>query len=152
MSALYKNVSTTVVLAFVLVFSPLIAAAQLATTSEHSEKTLTISDVRVTENRLLGEITNNSENKVQDISLMVQHMWRWKDGYNPKIEAPVNAALFKLQKDLVPGETATFSYMVSLPTDNRSDGHFVTDVSVAGFKLIRPEEAPRFSSVSIPAD
>src|SRR3989442_14783555 len=147
MSALYKNVSTTVVLAFVLVFSPLIAAAQLATTSEHSEKTLTISDVRVTENRLLGEITNNSENKVQDISLMVQHMWRWKDGYNPKIEAPLTAFLLRLSKDLLPGETATFSSTVSLPAADQIEGQLVTEVSVAAFTVVVPQDQGQFLSI-----
>jgi hypothetical protein len=130
--------------AFVL--SPVITAAQLAVISAPAEKTLSIHDVTVAQSRLLGEITNNSPHRVKDVSLMVQNSWRLKDGYTPKIEAPINAVLFKLKKDLSPGETATFSYVVPLPESYRSDGDFVTDVSVAGFTIVPREELSRFSS------
>ena len=53
----------------------------------------------------------------------------------------------QLQKDLLPGETATFSYVVSLPKNNGESGHFVTDVSVAGFKLVPLEQDAQFSSL-----
>ena len=123
------------------------AGAQVATTSEQAEKTLTIRNVTLTESRLAGEITNHSTDRAGDISLMVQNSWRWKDGFVPEIEAPLNAVLFKLQKELLPGETAAFTYVVSLPPGDRNDGQFVTDVSVASFKLLPSEHAERFSSI-----
>jgi hypothetical protein len=140
----YKRISPAAALAILLF--PVIAFAQVPTNLQHPEPTLSISDLRANENRILGEITNNSENQARDISLMVQNTWRWNDGYNPKIETPINAVLFKLQKELSPGETATFSYVVPLPESDRSQGSFVIDVSIAGFKLVPPQESSRLSS------
>jgi len=147
MPRLFKRASYVAMFVSPVMFLIVAAAqAQMATTSEAPEKILSIRDVRLSEDRLLGEITNNSAQEAREISLMVQNVWRWKDGYNPKIEAAVNAVLFKLSKDLAPGETATFSHLLSLPKNRGDDGQFITDVSVAGFKLVLPEETSRLSS------
>jgi hypothetical protein len=146
MPRLFKRASYVAMFVLPVMFLAVAAAqAQIATTSEAPEKILIIHDVRLSEDRLFGEITNNSAHEAREISLMVQNIWRWKDGYNPKIEAAVNAVLFKLAKDLEPGETATFSHVISLPKNRVDDGQLITDVSVAGFKLVQPEETPRLS-------
>ena len=131
----------------VVLCSAFTALGQVVTVSEQAEKTLTIKNVTLAESRLLGEITNHSENRVKDISLMVQNSWRWKDGCIPEIEAPLKAVLLQLQKDLLPGETATFSYVISLPRSIDEKGHLVTDVSVAGFKVVPAEQDAQFSSL-----
>jgi len=131
--------------AFVL--SPFTAMAQIAVPTEQVEKILVIRDVTVTENRLLGEITNNSPLKVRDISLMVQHIRRSKDGLNPKVESPLNTFLLNLNRDLLPGETATFSSAVLLPEEAQRDGDVVTDVSVAAFTLVVPRDSSEIISI-----
>jgi len=131
--------------AFVL--SPFTAAAQIAVPTEQVEKILVIRDVTVTENRLLGEITNNSPLEVRDISLMVQHIRRSKDGLNPKVESPLNTFLLNLNRDLLPGETATFSSAVLLPEEAQRDGDVVTDVSVAAFTLVVPRDSSEIISI-----
>jgi hypothetical protein len=137
----YANVFIALILGMVFLLAATAGAlAQIRVPSEEVEKILTIRDVTVTENRLLGEITNNSPVKIRDVSLMVQQGWRWKDGLNPKVEAPLNAFLLNLKKDLLPGETATFSSVIALPETDRIDAQFIADVSVAGFTLVVPEE------------
>jgi len=131
--------------AFVL--SPFTAMAQIAVPTEQVEKILVIRDVTVTENRLLGEITNNSPLEVRDISLMVQHIRRSKDGLNPKVESPLNTFLLNLNRDLLPGETATFSSAVLLPEEAQRDGDVVTDVSVAAFTLVVPRDSSEIISI-----
>jgi hypothetical protein len=141
MLRLYRNASIGVILGTVCFCSPLTAMAQIVVPTEQVEKILVIRDVTVKENRLLGEITNNSPLKVRDISLMVQHVLRSKDGLNPKVESPLNAFLLPLNRDLLPGETATFSSAVLLPEDARRDGDLVTDVTVAAFTLVVPQNS-----------
>ena len=148
MSRLYRNVFLMGPLlgaAFFLL--PVTAMAQIAVPTEQVEKILVIRDVTVTENRLLGEITNNSPLKVRDISLMVQHIRRSKDGLSPKVESPLNAFLLNLNRDLSPGETATFSSAVSLPEEAQRDGDVVTDVSVAAFTLVVPKDSSEIISI-----
>ena len=142
----YSKDSITLVLVSLLL-SAASASAQILVPTEQVEKILIIRDVTVSENRLLGEITNSSPLRVRDISLMVQQIWRWKDALIPKMEAPLNAFLLTLKKDLLPGETVTFSSAVSVPETDRADGHFVTDVSVAAFTMVVPEEPAQFMSV-----
>jgi hypothetical protein len=141
MLRLYRNALIGVILGATCFFSPLTAIAQVVVPTEQVEKILVIRDVTVKENRLLGEITNNSPLKVRDISLMVQHVLRSKDGLNPKVESPLNAFLLPLNRDLLPGETATFSSAVLLPEDARRDGDLVTDVTVAAFTLVVPQNS-----------
>jgi hypothetical protein len=141
MLRLYRNALIGVILGAACFFSPLTAIAQIVVPTEQVEKILVIRDVTVKENRLLGEITNNSPLKVRDISLMVQHVLRSKDGLNPKVESPLNAFLLPLNRDLLPGETATFSSAVLLPEDARRDGDLVTDVTVAAFTLVVPQNS-----------
>jgi hypothetical protein len=138
MLQLYRNASIGVILGSVCFFSPLTAMAQIVVPTEQVEKILVIRDVTVKKNRLLGEITNNSPLKVRDISLMVQHVLRSKDGLNPKLESPLKAFLLALDRELLPGETATFGSTVFLPEDAQRDGNVVTDVSVAAFTLVVP--------------
>ena len=52
-----------------------------------------------------------------------------------------------LQKDLLPGETVTFSSTVSLPAADQIDGQLVTEVSVAAFTIVVPQEPAQFLSV-----
>ena len=147
MLRLYRNASIGVILGAAFFFSPLTAMAQILVPTEQVEKILVIRDVMVTENRLLGEITNNSALKVRDVSLMVQNSRRSKDGLNPKIESPLNAFLLTLSKDLLPGETATFSSTVLLPETAQNDGDVVTDVSVASFTLVVPQDSSEILSI-----
>jgi hypothetical protein len=141
MLPLWKSAFLAVSLAGAFLIFSTIASAQVATTSANQEKTLTLHNVTMSGNRLLGEITNNSDQKLRDISLMLQHSWRWQDGRDPKIEVPLKAVLFKLKKELLPGETATFTHPVPLPENTQKDGQFVTDVSVAAFSVV-PSEQP----------
>jgi hypothetical protein len=69
---------------------------------------------------------------------MVQQVLRSKDGLNPKLESPLKAFLLALDRELLPGETATFGSTVFLPEDAQRDGNVVTDVSVAAFTLVVP--------------
>lgn len=141
MSRLYRNVLMGLLLGAAFVLSPFTAMAQIAVPTEQVEKILVIRDVTVTENRLLGEITNNSPLEVRDISLMVQQTRRSKDGLNPKVESPLNTFLLNLNRDLLPGETATFSSAVLLPEEAQRDGDVVTDVFVAAFTLVVPKDS-----------
>jgi hypothetical protein len=147
MSRLYRSALIGVILGAACFLEPVTAMAQIAVPTEQVEKILVIRDVTVTENRLLGEITNNSPLKVRDISLMVQHIRRAKDGLNPKVESPLNAFLLTLNRDLLPGETATFSSGVLLPENAQRDGDVVTDVSVAAFTLVVPRDSSEIISI-----
>jgi len=147
MSRLYRSALIGVILGAVCFLAPVTAMAQIAVPTEQVEKILVIRDVTVTENRLLGEITNNSPLKVRDVSLMVQHIRRSKDGLNPKVESPLNAFLLTLNRDLLPGETATFSSGVLLPENAQRDGDVVTDVSVAAFTLVVPRDSSEIISI-----
>jgi hypothetical protein len=147
MSRLYRSALIGVILGAACFLEPVTAMAQIAVPTEQVEKILVIRDVTVTENRLLGEITNNSPLKVRDISLMVQHIRRSKDGLHPKVESPLNAFLLTLNRDLLPGETATFSSGVLLPENAQRDGDVVTDVSVAAFTLVVPRDPSEIISI-----
>ena len=143
-----KNALIGVILGAAFFLFPYRATAQIVVPTEEVQKILSIRDVTVTANRLLGEITNNSPLTVRDISLMVQHVLRSQDGLNPKQESPLNAFLLPLHRELLPGETATFSSPVSIPEEAQHDGTVVTDVSVAAFTLVVPKSPAQMTSVN----
>ena len=143
----YKNALIGVVLGAAFFLFPFTASGQIVVPTEEVQKILSIRDVTVTENRLLGEITNNSPLRIRDISLMVQHVLRSKDGLKPKQESPLNAFLLPLERELLPGETVTFRSALSIPEEAQRDGTVVTDVSVAAFTLVVPKSPAQMKSV-----
>jgi hypothetical protein len=83
-----------------------------------------------------GIITNRSDSTVQDIKVLIQHAWRWKNEYHPGDSDPGRAEYVNLEKPLLPGETVTFQYQPIPALPKRSDGHFETTAEVVAFDQI----------------
>ena len=133
------NGARSAALMAVLVFS-LCAGSAMAqrVLSADEAKTVSIKDLKAAISEVGGVIVNNTAYTVRDIEILVQYHWLWTDEFKPGLESPGRVASFKLDKELLPGESTPFRYVPSPPLPARQDGRFDPEVMIAGFTIVRP--------------
>jgi hypothetical protein len=82
--------------------------------------------------RVTGSIKNVSGDTVNEVTLLIQHSWHWKDEYHPgpASDNPGRSEHHTISQTIQPGQSIEFSYTPRVPLPNRDDGHFTTTVSV----------------------
>lgn len=92
-----------------------------------------LSNTSVQDGSVSGDIVNNSQHEVQDVQLLVRHVWHWSNEFRPGSDDPGNAAYFTVKKTIPPGGKVPFSFKTTDALLGRADGRFETTVSVAGY-------------------
>ncbi|HYD50064.1 MAG TPA: hypothetical protein VEB21_17025 [Terriglobales bacterium] len=105
--------------------------AVLATTEV--KEILSVSNVRATNHKVTGTLTNRSPKTLRDVQLMIQHTWLWKNERNPGKNNPGRTEFYQILEDIPPNETISFEYRPQPPLPQRKDGHFETHVAVTSF-------------------
>jgi len=70
-----------------------------------------------------GVIKNLSDDTIQEVTLLIQHTWHWKNEFHPgPAEAnPGRADFHSISKPIAPGEDLQFQYVPRVPLPHR--GH-----------------------------
>ena len=109
-------------------------------TEQEAAKTLGIQYKTENHDVISGKIINNSPHPIRDPEVLVEYHWLWAKEFNPGNNSPGRAAYVKLDKEIQPGESVSFTYRPQPPLPDRNDGRFVPEVSPAGFTIVLPPQ------------
>ena len=114
-----------------------VGSADKAVAPDEASQKVEIRNVEVKGNAISGELTNKSPHPIRNIELLVQYHWLWNNEFKPGPKSPGKAIIVALDKQLRPGESATFSVPLD-PAESRADGYYMTEVTLAGFTEVIP--------------
>jgi hypothetical protein len=109
------------------------AAAVTLTTVTTQEPSKVVVQARDLGNGILsGVIRNLSNDTINEVTLLIQHSWHWKNEFHPGPveDNPGRSDFQTIAKSIAPGGTLEFQYTPRIPLPNRPDGHFETSISV----------------------
>lgn len=113
--------------------------AQMVTTPTGVADTLEIRNVNVKDHVINGEVVNKSSHMIRNVELLFQYHWLWKNEFKPGDDPPGRAFYIVLDREIRPGESVSFKFVPEPPLPSRSDGEFMTEVSLAGFSEVIPQ-------------
>jgi len=125
---------------------PIAATAHGQTVLDANEATRTVEvrNVNVSENVITGEVVNRSPHLLQNVELLLQFHWLWKNERHPQDNSLGRSVFLMLDRNIRPGESAAFTFKPDPPLPARSDGHYMAEVSLAGFAVVvSPEMVAR---------
>jgi hypothetical protein len=112
--------------------------------SQEVSRALSFEKLDVKPSKISGVIANKTPHTIQDVQLMIQYHWLWKDERNPGEHSPGRTVIIPLNEQLEPGESHSFSYTPPFSLPSRNDGYFMPEVDVAGFTtLVRQQASAR---------
>jgi hypothetical protein len=97
------------------------------------DESVTLTHVTTTEQLVTGTLTNNSNHQVDDVHLLINHSFLWKNERNPGRNNPSRTEYYRVAKPIPPGTSMTFEYRPDPPLPKRGDGKFMTNVEVMSF-------------------
>jgi hypothetical protein len=101
-------------------------------------KKVEIRNVEVKGNAISGEVINRSSHTLRAVELLIQYHWLWSNEFKPGEASHGKAVFVAVDKELRPGESATFTVPVDPPAASGADGYYMTEVTLAGFTEIIP--------------
>jgi hypothetical protein len=107
------------------------------------EDTVSITNLKSTDALIEGTLVNSSSSAVNDVYLLINHSFLWKNERNPGRDNPSRTEYYKVAKPIPPSGAMRFEYRPSPPLPKRGDGKFVTTVEVVSFAEIGEIEAGR---------
>ena len=110
-------------------------------TEQEAAKTVGIQYTTDDHHVISGQIVNKSRHAISDLELLVEYHWLWAKEFNPGNNPPGRAAYVKLEKEIEPGASASFTYRPQPPLPDRNDGRFMPEVSPAGFDWVPAQNA-----------
>ena len=120
------------------------AYGQTVLDANEAARTVEIRNVNVSENVITGEVVNRSPHLLQNVELLLQFHWLWKNEMHPQANLLGRSVFLTLDRNIRPGEPAAFTFKPDPPLTARPDGHYMAEVSLAGFAVvISPETFAR---------
>ena len=127
-------ITTTVFLGLLVTGLPPRGNAATLLTQENVSRVASLRNVTIGKSgEVSGEVVNHSKQTLRDVQLQILHSWRWKDEFRPGTDDPGAAAYYVIDKEISPGQGVRFTYKPSALLPSRTDGHFETTVTIAGF-------------------
>jgi hypothetical protein len=85
-----------------------------------------------------GHIKNLTNDTVQQVTLLIQHTWNWKNEYRPgpASDNPGRSEFRTISKPIAPGGSVDFQFAPTKPLPHRNDGYFTTSVSVEEYTAV----------------
>ena len=141
------RLSLITLMGFVIASSLVSARGQSVATREEISKAIAIENVKVEDNIISGEVINRSPHVMRDVEVAVQYHWLWADEFNPGANPPGRTVYIKLD-EVLPGTSESFVYAPKPPLRASKAGHFMHEVSVAGFTVVALPKQPSTRSSS----
>jgi hypothetical protein len=118
-----------------------LASAVEVITPDVAAQKVEIRNVQLQGNVVSGQVTNKSRYPLRNLELLIQYHWLWNNEFKPGDVSPGKAFYIVIDKELQPGESATFSAPLDAPTAPQADGYYMTEVTLAGFTEVIPAGA-----------
>jgi hypothetical protein len=106
-----------------------------------ANQSVSLSNVKTSDQLITGTLTNASSRQIDDVHLLVNHSFLWKNERNPGRVNPSRTEYFRVAKPIPPGASMTFEYRPNTPLPKRKDGTFMTTVEVVSFAEIGQQPA-----------
>jgi hypothetical protein len=100
---------------------------------QQAERTVAVHDVQLRNGAVSGVIVNSSPRVLRDIKIMIRHSWQWKNERHPGTNNPGRAEQVTVPGDVPPSGSLPFTFQLTPPLPQRTDGHFTTTAEITGF-------------------
>jgi hypothetical protein len=130
-------IRTLIVLTFALALAAAFARAD-ALDPKAADAVVALKDVSVNGGAVSGAIENQGSLPVKDVTLSIQHRYRWPNEYKPGAVDPGRAEKTTLSETIPPGGRATFRHDGGPLEAPDKAGSFETTVTVLSFVVIEP--------------
>ena len=134
---------TLAICATIVSISPALDSASAVTVlnSQEAVKALSVEKLDITPTKISGVIVNKTPHTIKDVQLMIQYHWLWTDERHPGQDSPGTMVIIRLNEQLEPGESHSFSYTPHFALPSRKDGSFMPEVDIAGFTTVVQQQA-----------
>jgi hypothetical protein len=96
--------------------------------------------VAVKDGAVSGDIHNVSSNTLRDVQLYIEYIWIWNNEFHPGSDDFSTSYVYTVPQEVPPGGRASFTFSPSPALPKASGGHFITQVSPAGYtEVIAPK-------------
>jgi hypothetical protein len=114
--------------------------AQTMRSKDESTRTLAVEKVAVKDGAVSGDIHNLSQNTLRDVQLYMRYIWIWDNEFHPGNNDPSTSYVYTVPQEIPPGGRVSFTFSPSPALPKASGGHFMTQVSPAGYtEVIAPK-------------
>lgn len=100
---------------------------------EQQIERLNVQDVQLDGGGVRALVVNQSNDRLEDVTLRVTYQWRWSDEFHPGADSPGFSDTLHLDTPLAPGERREVRYDPPQTLPARADGRFSPQVSVVSF-------------------
>ncbi len=100
---------------------------------EQQLERVSVRDVQLEGDGVRALVVNQSEQRLEDLTLRVSYQWRWSDEFHPGSDNPGFSDTLQMETPLAPGEQREVRYDPPQALPERSDGSFSPQVSVVSF-------------------
>jgi len=128
------------------------AAATVAATDEPTVlpeqqiERVSVQDVQLDGGGVRAMVVNQSQDRLEDLTLRVTYQWRWTDEFHPGPDSPGFSDTLHLDAPLAPGERREVRYDPPQSLTDRADGRFSPQVSVVSFTAYDGSGDPQASN------
>jgi hypothetical protein len=114
---------------------------------EQSGEVVVLEEVAFEGDRVSGVIVNRHPHPVRNVRLVIGHLYRWPNEFQPGEESPNRAETLVVKEQIPAGGRTRFSTTFQRPMPPGPGGDFVTKVHIVGFTEVFP---PQPRSVASP--
>ena len=100
-----------------------------------------VEQVQLQDSTVRGVIVNQSDRRIEDLTLRVSYSWRWNDEQQPGNNNPGWSTTGPVTAPLAPGESREFEFVPERPMSVRPDGSYSPAVSVVGYTAYGPSDS-----------
>jgi len=100
---------------------------------EQQIERVSVQDVQIDDGAVRALVVNESQDRLEDVTLRVTYQWRWADEFHPGTDSPGFSDTLHLTSPLAPGERREVRYDPPQALPDRADGQFAPEVSVVSF-------------------
>lgn len=98
-----------------------------------------VEQVAATDTAITGRVINLGDRRIERVELLANDTFLWTDDHHPGPQDPGGATHYTLPEPVPPHGSVLFR--IARPLPSRSDGHFVTDVTIVQFVAQDAEHA-----------
>lgn len=109
------------------------AFAQEQSVSDEPPNAAAVHGVQEQGGAVTGVVTNQTDDVLREVRLLIQFTWLWADERNPGPVSPGRAFFYTIPQDIPPGGSVSFSYRPPEPLPERPDGRYQASAHVVGF-------------------
>jgi len=111
------------------------AAAEILAEPQEVSRAVVVQSLAVQGDRVAGVIVNLSERPIRETRLQIAYSWLWADEHQQGTDDPSFVTTEVVRDEIPPRGQVTFGYSYPSANTMRTDGRFIVDVKIVGFRI-----------------